>query len=262
MKLIIICSFFCQYAIIFGRSESIHPPYLTTEDFERGKLLTPNEREPNTTILREYLPKHPELRANVWIGTKFKWPNAKIPYIISPKYNNHERAVIAEAIHEWESKTCIRFIPKASIHPDYLELTPDDGTTNYCYSYVGRQGGRQFVKMYAPTCISVGQYIHELGHAIGFGHEHQRPDRDNYVQIKWENIDPKFYYAFDKYNPSQFTTMGMEYDYYSIMHYPDYSYSNNGQKTIVPTYQGHNIASMNVILTPTDIQKTQKYYTC
>ncbi|CAF5150432.1 unnamed protein product, partial [Rotaria magnacalcarata] len=110
--------------------------------------------------------------------------------VISPLYNNQERAIIAESIREWESNTCIRFVPATSNDRDYIELTPNDGTDNFCYSYVGRQGGRQFVKMYAPICMSVGQYVHELGHAIGFGHEHQRPDRDYYVEIKWENIDP------------------------------------------------------------------------
>jgi hypothetical protein len=149
------------------------------------------------TDFRESLLKHPQTRANVWQNPRYKWPNAIVPYVISPKYNNNERAVIAEAIREWESKTCIRFVPATSNDRDYIELTPDDGTTNYCYSYVGRQGGRQFVKMYAPQCMSLGQYVHELGHAIGFGHEHQRPDRDLYIQVNWENIDPrKTIYSF------------------------------------------------------------------
>ncbi|CAF2888634.1 unnamed protein product [Rotaria sp. Silwood2] len=193
MKIIIVISILFHFVITFTRCNPIlsvlRPPYLTDEDFERGKALTLEEHGLNWTDFREHFPPHFNTRANVWIAPRYKWPNARVPYVISSLYNDNERAIIAESIREWESKTCIRFVSASSQDRDYLELTPNDGTNNYCYSYVGRQGGRQFVKMYAPTCMSVGQYAHELGHAIGFGHEHQRPDRDNYIEIKWENID-------------------------------------------------------------------------
>lgn len=107
-------------------------------------------------------------------------------------YTSAERNIVLNAIAEWEAKTCVRFIPRQPHHVDYLEITPDDSTSSYCYSYVGRQGGRQLMKMFGE-CLRHAAMIHELGHAIGFNHEHQRPDRDDFILVHLDNINPGMY---------------------------------------------------------------------
>lgn len=58
-----------------------------------------------------------------------------------------------------------------------------------CASSVGRQGGAQLLHL-GPACTrTLGTPLHELMHALGFFHEHMRPDRDRYVYINYSNID-------------------------------------------------------------------------
>lgn len=61
-----------------------------------------------------------------------------------------------------------------------------------CSSYVGRIGGQQTISVGnadgSITCKH-GNLVHEIAHSLGFFHEHSRPDRDQYVEIKWGNIE-------------------------------------------------------------------------
>ena len=77
------------------------------------------------------------------------------------------------------------------------------------------------------TCASdffqLPTIIHELGHAIGLYHEHARTDRDEYVEIKFENIEDITYYnEFLKLLEKHPIEDIVEYDYRSIMHYGPY----------------------------------------
>jgi uncharacterized protein (TIGR02145 family) len=63
-------------------------------------------------------------------------------------------------------------------------------------------------------------------------HEHQRNDRDNFIIINNDNIIDEYKFAFDK-KLDNILPIG-NYDYFSIMHYYSFSFSKNGNPTIIP----------------------------
>ncbi len=60
---------------------------------------------------------------------------------------------------------------------------------------------------------------HLIGHVLGFFHEQSRSDREDYVKIIYENIQPDKITDFEYYPSSVISTFGFPYDYSSIMHF-------------------------------------------
>ena len=61
---------------------------------------------------------------------------------------------------------------------------------NSCSSVVGMESDTeaQIVNLNEENCMIISTIGHELMHAIGFDHEHSRPDRDKYVKYYEKNI--------------------------------------------------------------------------
>ena len=104
-----------------------------------------------------------------------------------------------------------------------------------CRSHIGRKGGQQ--KILLDTDCRRANVIHEIIHALGFGHEHSRKDRDKYVTIQWDNIKKTKQIQFNTTEIFgwETTTFGLDYDAKSIMHYKKKAFASNEKNTIVPT---------------------------
>ena len=115
---------------------------------------------------------------------------------IEPDVNPNVIGVLFQAIKEMEAKTLIRF-KMLTNEEDGISINPHAG----CTSHVGRQGGIQSLSLaYNENgrCDSMATIMHEFMHALGVQHTQTRPDRDEYVTIIEENVDPaKFQINFN-----------------------------------------------------------------
>ncbi len=101
--------------------------------------------------------------------------------------------------------------------------------------------------------------VHELGHAIGFYHEHSRVDRDEYISILENNIFSGITRAFGKDSGN---TLGLGYDYASIMHYSSRAFSKDGRSETIRANQPNIPIGEAEELSPLDILKANKLYNC
>ncbi|CAG7731717.1 unnamed protein product [Allacma fusca] len=156
------------------------------------------------------------------LGKNNRWKNGKMPYELDPAFTKSERKLILKSLKTIETSTCVDFVKRKN-QKDWVYF--DRGVDQGCASDVGRQGGKQILdlevskKKGEPDCMNEETIIHETLHALGFHHEQNRYDRDNYVTVNWDNIACSFQYNFDKESPDSITTFGLPYDYVSIMHY-------------------------------------------
>jgi hypothetical protein len=84
--------------------------------------------------------------------------------------------------------------------------------------------------MTGSTNCTVATILHEMGHVIGLLHEFQRPDRDNYVTVNYDNAIKGSWGNFEILTQNE--QVLAPYDYASLMQYPPYSFSRNGGPVI------------------------------
>lgn len=153
-------------------------------------------------------------------GASYRWPNSTIPYVLPA--GHPKKTEIEWAINHVQSTTNLCLVPRTN-QADYIQFTSGSG----CWSYVGKQGGRQDVNIGA---CSQGSIAHEILHAAGIWHEQSREDRDTYITIKLANVTAGKEHNFNKH-VADATDIGT-YDYGSIMHYGKTAFSKNGNNTI------------------------------
>uniref|UniRef100_A0A1D1YJP1 Metalloendopeptidase n=1 Tax=Anthurium amnicola TaxID=1678845 RepID=A0A1D1YJP1_9ARAE len=150
--------------------------------------------------------------SDICIKNKEKhWNNGEVHYVIDDNVPEALVLCVENAMHKISRISSVKFMKKTN-EKDYIRIIDENGY----WSYVGKKGGEQKLSVTEGWPHPEGHIIHELMHALGFYHEHCRPDRDTYVIVE-EGLENNFDYR--RCEGSDVILFG-GYDLESIMNYP------------------------------------------
>ncbi len=156
-----------------------------------------------------------------------KWSNNTIVYVLDNSLSSRQREVTFDAMDEWINKTNIRFKERTN-ESSYVTIRNSGRNCNCASASLGVQGSRGTINMGVRT--GIGVMTHEIGHTLGYLHEQNRSDRDQFVNIFPENIQDgaisQFRVDNNSVNPGRF-------DVESIMIYSSFTFSKNGQPVML-----------------------------
>ena len=182
------------------------------------------------------------------------WDKPEIPYFINPSLPEPQR--VQRAIDYFNQHTAVHFIQYDGSQKDALVFEPGD---EECISYLGKIGGLQPIRL--QRGCGTQEILHEIMHALGFIHEQSRPDRDQYVDILWNNIDEKFQSQFAMVPDSLVEAeRDSPFDYHSVMLYrPTIFAAHPGQATM-QSKSTTPISPVTEGLSDTDIERVNRLY--
>ncbi|CAG5077313.1 Oidioi.mRNA.OKI2018_I69.PAR.g8680.t1.cds [Oikopleura dioica] len=161
---------------------------------------------PTATIHPEALGETSSLIRPRGARTNQRWPGNTYgvedrPYLLIPyRFRNGAHTSIADAqriiaesldLITADVGGCIRFVDdsEAQAHSHWIDFQDDEN--DGCKSYIGYHGddpsfpNGQRINL-ASGCLRSDVVNHEVLHALGFDHEHERPDRDDHSIMHYD----------------------------------------------------------------------------
>jgi hypothetical protein len=199
-------------------------------------------------ILLDHLQESPNTPHSDSLGVAYPsylWPKVngvvQIPYIIDAASGDLTNLNAAITAFNAAFQGLIQLIVRTN-QSDYLHFDFDpDNFSGVCEAYEGRVGGEQTVG--GSAACTTATILHELGHTVGVWHEQSRPDRNNYVNVNYGAVIKASRSNFDQFldNDQELTP----FDYASVMEYPAFSFSRNGEPCIESIPAGIPLSNPN-----------------
>ncbi|XP_003376582.1 putative zinc metalloproteinase nas-36 [Trichinella spiralis] len=224
--------------IIVDKSDE-RKPFENSELFQTDVMLSKSDIEILSDELlhdKQHKKSRSSTRSGIIKDLNNRWPTV-IPYkfesnatVEDEKNSPVNESQVELGLKWWEEHTCLTFVrnDNPSEDTDYLTFIDDEG----CWSYIGKQGGRQEVSL-PGYCSPLYVVTHEVAHALGLHHTQNRPDRDRYVYLNHTNIKSSKAY---NYRLTTFDAVDVEeipYDYQSVMHYPSKGFALDNNYDVI-----------------------------
>lgn len=186
-----------------------------------------------------------------------RWPEGIIYYNIDDSLLDVTDLIDEAMKHIHSNVPCVKF-RKRKHEPDFVNLYLGEG----CFSSVGREGGQQNLSL-GHGCNYFRTVIHEIMHVIGFYHEQNRSDRDQFIEIHWENIDEEKWSQFRKFKESE-NRLLTTFDFSSVMLYGPNAFNNNSGITMSSKIAGKEVVDhlQSEGLSVNDTISIKKLYGC
>jgi hypothetical protein len=155
------------------------------------------------------------------------WPGGVVPVAFDANVADHRRQLFMDGCAAWApvGVRCVEWTDEFR----RLDVTASGSGCAVTVGAPTHFNGR--VEFGDGACWDVATIVHDLGHVFGLIHEHQRPDRDAYVEIHWENLQPNTARGYEVLVEGR--SLG-DYDFDSVMHFSRSANSINGEATMEP----------------------------
>lgn len=250
---------FIVYIYVCVPAFCLPTPYIEDYDVDGGRdldIFDINEEAGLNLVEGDIVLDEKQSRNSI-IGDEYRWPWT-VPYYMEDDLEINAKGVILKAFEQYRLKTCIDFKPWSG-EANYISIFKGGG----CFSSVGnRHVGKQRLSI-GTNCDRIATIEHEFLHALGFWHEQSRADRDDYVKIMWDRISEGKEHNFNTYNDTTSSSLGVPYDYGSMMHYSKTAFRNGTEPTIITKIPAFSdVIGQRMEFSDSDLLKLSRLYNC